>query len=99
MSTFSVGIILPFILSQVAKKFSELHVHRLFVADHHERMNLIGVISLSDVIKLLYYSISQKKLASKGRSKTAERKKEGEKKEGEKKEGEKKDGEKKEVLK
>jgi len=40
-------------ISQVAHKFTDAHVHRLFVADHEERMNLIGVISLSDILKLL----------------------------------------------
>jgi len=47
-------------ISQVAHKFAKSHVHRLFVADHAERMNLIGVISLSDVIRMLYISASQK---------------------------------------
>jgi len=52
-------------ISQVAHKFTDAHVHRLFVADHDERMNLIGVISLSDVLKLLHAAASVKQLASK----------------------------------
>jgi len=51
-------------ISTVAHKFSEAHVHRLFIADHDERMNLIGVISLSDVLKLLHQSASTKQLAT-----------------------------------
>jgi CBS domain-containing protein len=48
-------------ISDVAHKFSSTHVHRLFVADHPDRLNLIGVISLSDVIRMLHFAASQKR--------------------------------------